>query len=70
MRSALQPCGAGLHRRAALQGFGASWKKVLHNDLEVLGLTQAEYDTVLEKLAVFDAHINHIEGVDIKFGYK
>lgn len=52
------------------KAFGASWKKVLHNDLEHLGLTQEQLDTVLEKLAAFDAHINHIEGVDIKFGYK
>lgn len=29
-----------------------------------------EYDTVLEKLSQFDKHINHIEGVDIKFNYK
>jgi hypothetical protein len=43
------------------KAFGASWKKVLHNDLELLGLTQAEYDIVLEKLAAFEAHINHIE---------
>ena len=50
--------------------FGASWKKVLHNELELLGLSQEQYDIVLEKLAIFDAHINHIEGVDIKFGYK
>lgn len=52
------------------KAFGASWKKVLHNDLELLGLTQDELDTVLEKLASFDAHINHIEGVDIKFNFK
>ena len=50
--------------------FGASWKKVLHNDLELLGLTEAEKETVVEKLAAFDAHINHIEGVDIKFNFK
>jgi hypothetical protein len=52
------------------KAFASSWKKVLHNDLELLGLVQAEYDTVLEKLAHFDKHINHIEGVDIKFNYK
>jgi hypothetical protein len=52
------------------KALAGSWKKVMHNELEVLGLSQSEYDTVLEKLAQFDAHINHIEGVNIKFPYK
>eukprot|EP01025_Chloroclados_australasicus_P017949 TRINITY_DN19246_c0_g1_i2.p2 TRINITY_DN19246_c0_g1~~TRINITY_DN19246_c0_g1_i2.p2 ORF type:complete len:288 (+),score=32.67 TRINITY_DN19246_c0_g1_i2:113-976(+) len=52
------------------KAFGTSWKKVLNNDLEMLGVTQEQYDTVLEKLGTFNTHINHIEGVDIKFAYK
>jgi hypothetical protein len=53
-----------------LKTFGSSWKKAMNNDLDQLGLTQEQNDTVLEKLSAFDAHINHIEGVDIKFPYK
>jgi hypothetical protein len=53
-----------------VQALAGSWKKVLHYDVDVLGLTPAEYDTTLQKLASFDEYINHIEGVVIKFAYK
>lgn len=52
------------------KGFASSWKKVMHNDLGLLDLSQEQYDTVMAKLDMFDKHINHIEGVDIKFNYK
>lgn len=52
------------------KAFASSWKKVMHNDLSLLDLDQQQCDTVLAKLDMFDTHINHIEGVDIKFNYK
>ena len=64
----------GIQHKAAINKqfkvLGTSWKKVLANEYELLGVSPATLKVIMNKLEAFNKHINHLEGLDIKFPWN